>query len=298
MENKKLNIAELLKDCSSGMELDCLMYEDVYFDYVDECNIIHCYIQHKTYKTSLEFSQHGTPNNDTKSKCVIFPKNKNTWEGFQRPFKDGDVIFYDDNIAIFKKWGDETLFGTYVKLYIHRTSIDKDFPLFGKGIRKETRLATEEEKQKLFNAIKANGYHWNSETKTLEKLPKFKVDNKIKLKGGDEIGYVTQVTDCYFTIKCKNNTHCWPVERQDAWELVTEKFDINSLQTFDKVLVRCSNDTSWTPQFFAYYRPNSKFPFVCTYNTWSQCIPYNEDTKHLTNTKDDCDEYYKNWNYE
>ena len=33
-----------------------------------------------------------------------------------------------------------------------------------------TRLATEEEKQKLFDVIKANGYRWNAETKTLEKL--------------------------------------------------------------------------------------------------------------------------------
>lgn len=31
MENK-INIVELLKDCPQGMELDCTMYEDVYFD--------------------------------------------------------------------------------------------------------------------------------------------------------------------------------------------------------------------------------------------------------------------------
>ena len=43
-------------------------------------------------------------------------------------------------------------------------------PLFGKSVRKEVRLATEDEKQKLFQAIKDNGYKWNPETKTLEKL--------------------------------------------------------------------------------------------------------------------------------
>ena len=31
-------------------------------------------------------------------------------------------------------------------------------------------LATEEEKQKLFQAIMDNGYAWNSETRTLDKL--------------------------------------------------------------------------------------------------------------------------------
>ena len=93
MENKiKINIAELLKDCSRGMELDCTMYEDVYFDYVDELNNIHCYIQQEFNKTSVIFNQDGTPTSHTKSKCVIFPKGKTTWEGFQIPFKDGDIV--------------------------------------------------------------------------------------------------------------------------------------------------------------------------------------------------------------
>ena len=33
---EKLNIAELLKDCPSGMELDCPMYDNVKLDYVLE----------------------------------------------------------------------------------------------------------------------------------------------------------------------------------------------------------------------------------------------------------------------
>ena len=91
---EKINIAEILKDCPKGMELDCTMYENVYFDYVDELNNIHCYIQQEFNKTSVIFNQDGTPTSHTKSKCVIFPKEKTTWEGFHRPFKDGDVLSY------------------------------------------------------------------------------------------------------------------------------------------------------------------------------------------------------------
>lgn len=87
MKSNIINIAEILKDCPSGMELDCTMYEDVYFDYVDELNMIHCYIQCDNYKTSIAFNQHGTPNCYIKSKCVIFPKGKTTWEGFVPPNK-------------------------------------------------------------------------------------------------------------------------------------------------------------------------------------------------------------------
>jgi hypothetical protein len=106
MENK-INIAELLRDCPSGMELNCMIYEDVYFDYVDELNIIHCYIQHETHKTSITFNQHGTPNSNIKSKCVIFPKGKTTWEEFYT-FKDGDIIYNQDikAVAIFCKQTD------------------------------------------------------------------------------------------------------------------------------------------------------------------------------------------------
>lgn len=174
MENK-INIAELLKDCPKGMELDCTMYEDVCFDYVDELNIIHCYMQHETHKTSITFNQHGTPNSDIKSKCVIFPKGKTTWKGFQRPFKDGDIV-------VTKTFNNFIFYAIYkgvenreVLTYVDYTPDDNrlinvNHTLCYSCEIIEQRLATEEEKQKLFDAIKANGYKWNTETKTLEKL--------------------------------------------------------------------------------------------------------------------------------
>jgi hypothetical protein len=144
------------------------MYEDVYFDYVDELNIIHCYIQCENYKTSITFNQHGTPNSTTKSKCVIFPKGKTTWEGFVHPckFKDGDVAISDS--------GDIHLLRTANSSYCayrqnSPTKLDKTITIAVNVVR----FATEEEKAKLFQAIKDNGYKWNSDTKTLEKLLKF-----------------------------------------------------------------------------------------------------------------------------
>lgn len=83
-------------------------------------------------------------------------------------------------------------------------------------------------------------------------------------------------------------------ELQDEYELVPNKFDITTLKPFDKVLVRCSNNGTWVPQFFAKYKPDSQYPFVCTYNCWSQGIPY-ENNEHLFDTTNDCDEFYKTW---
>ena len=41
MENK-INVAELLKYCPSGMELDCAMWDNLYFDRVED-DMIYCY---------------------------------------------------------------------------------------------------------------------------------------------------------------------------------------------------------------------------------------------------------------
>ena len=62
------------------------------------------------------------------------------------------------------------------------------------------RFATEEEKEKLFQAIKENGYKWNAETKTLEKLsqPKFKVGDKIKHKDDKTVITITGIKDDYY----------------------------------------------------------------------------------------------------
>lgn len=75
-----------------------------------------------------------------------------------------------------------------------------------------------------------------------------------------------------------------------------ERFDPNTLHPFDKVIVRNGSYDIWRANFFGYR--NNKNPlgqFDCFGFIWSLCIPYNEETKHLVGTTDDCPEYYKWW---
>ena len=72
-----------------------------------------------------------------------------------------------------------------------------------------------------------------------------------------------------------------------------ERFDPKTLQPFDKVLVRGQNGQNWRAELFSHV--DNDFHMVVGSCYWTQCIPYNEDTKHLLGTSDDCPEYYKWW---
>ena len=72
-----------------------------------------------------------------------------------------------------------------------------------------------------------------------------------------------------------------------------EKFDPKTLKPFDKVLVR-DEDCYWTADLFSHI-DDSIGRVCCSWYSWKQCIPYNDETKHLVGTSDDCHEYYKWW---
>ena len=77
---------------------------------------------------------------------------------------------------------------------------------------------------------------------------------------------------------------------------VTEKFDPKTLQPFDKVLARDSLSDKWRADFFEKIEENNiHYNVTCITCMWMQCIPYNEETKHLFDTREECPEYYRWW---
>ena len=71
-----------------------------------------------------------------------------------------------------------------------------------------------------------------------------------------------------------------------------EKFDPKTLKPFDKVLIRNVDNGFWNAAFFSYIAGQW---VNCVGSGTAECIPYNEATKHLLGTKEDCPEYYKWW---
>lgn len=213
MENKKINIAELLKDCPKGMELDCTIIDNVVFEKIDVSSSHHPIIIRRTdskdSNTTIHLTKYGQYSDEEDYKCVIFPKGKTTWEGFAPSckFKVGDKIRLKENHT-----------------YIYTIT----------GIRE-----------------KENKY------------------------------------ECGVTFVLR-------FSEQDNWELVPNKFDINTLKPFDKVLVRDNNEQFWTCDWFSFHDTKQVYPFACVGHYVSQCIPY-EGNQHLLGTINDCDNFYKTW---
>ena len=104
--------------------------------------------------------------------------------------------------------------------------------------------------------------------------------------------------------KLYNNGECivFPSKYQHDWSKFdapwykNDKFDPNTLQPFDRVLVRDVKEQKWECGLFSHIDKSYKdFPFLCTGSCCKICIPYNEHTKHLVGTTDEAPEYYRYW---
>lgn len=93
----------------------------------------------------------------------------------------------------------------------------------------------------------------------------------------------------------------FPSENQRDWNKFEaswykkEKFDPKTLRSYDKVIVRDNNTESWCCNIFSHVRENYYSNYVCIDCGYVQCIPYNDETKHLVGTTDKAPEFYRYW---
>lgn len=75
-----------------------------------------------------------------------------------------------------------------------------------------------------------------------------------------------------------------------------DRFNINILQPFDKILARDYSNDNWECALFSHIEKLESGDRVLTVGSfYNMCIPYNEETKHLIGTTEDCLDYYKWW---
>lgn len=315
--NEKLNLVEILKDCPRGTKLYYTVYGEVKFDHVAISSKYPIVLRLKGGKSYGSLTSEGKFDIKHDGECLLFPsKEQRDWSKFKPKkdwfvspceFKDGDILSYQckgfNNRSIYIYRYHKRFNTSY---YVALSGDDNEFRIdnTGKwalnGYNDTVRFATEEEKQKLFDAIKERGYKWNVETKTLEKLiePKFKVGDKIVNRVNMYMGdishqcVISEITEDKYIL---NDGGYINIKNQDIWELVPNKFDPKTLKPFDKVLVRDKSCYNWMCELFSHIRTEYTFNYWCIGNGYKYCIPYNDETKHLLGTSDEAPEYYRYW---
>lgn len=194
--NENLNLVEILKDCPKGTKLYSTIFGEV--EFVDCDNLYQIVVAkgNKYYYFTLQGVFIFERIKYHTGECVLFPsKDQRDWSKFNPKneelvppceFKDGDILSYQcgylKNRSIYIYRYHKTLNTAYYVALSGNTNpifrIDNKGKCALNGYDHTVRFATEEEKQKLFDAIKLNGYEWNAETKTLGRLVKPKFDPK------------------------------------------------------------------------------------------------------------------------
>ena len=92
----------------------------------------------------------------------------------------------------------------------------------------------------------------------------------------------------------------FPSKEQRDWSKFTapwykkDRFDLKTLQPFDKVLVKVGS--YWRIELFSHmYEYKGDIYYACVMSSYKECIPYNDETKRLVNTSEEAPEYYRYW---
>ena len=91
-----------------------------------------------------------------------------------------------------------------------------------------------------------------------------------------------------------------PSTEQRDWSKFTapwykkDRFDLKTLQPFDKVLVKVGS--YWRIELFSHmYEYKGDIYYACVMSSYKECIPYNDETKRLVNTSEEAPKFYRNW---
>lgn len=291
--NENLNLIDILKDCPKGTKFYSIIYGDVYFEYIESSTP---YPYPVTLKSSsgekIAVTSKGQHYFYYNGECTLFPsREQRDWSKWHLPFVDGDIVTYENQIGIFKKYISED--NGLVECYVF---LDNDLGICIDGDYYVEDFATEEEKQKLFKAIKKYGYNWNAEKKVLEKLSnlKFKIGNRLQWKGNSNSD-ITTVTKLEKDRYILNNGNYIKFGEEHLFNVILG-FDPKTLKPFDKVLGRYNKFDTWKALYFSHISKNDKQQFYyCGTGLFIYCIPYNDDTEHLVGTDKEAPEYYRYW---
>lgn len=261
-------------------------------------------------------------NSGMNGECLLFPSNDlRDWDLFTK-FKKGDIIVNRVGIiAIFDHVDSD--YAIVYKAIRHTNGQIVVKTDTGIGYARGARLATKEEKDLFFEALTNAGYSWNGE----EVISMFKKGDII-VSGQNTLAIIDHVGDfgshkdvvyyqaCYNTLhgmiiktdigvgSIKDCRHACESDKKYFLSILEEmgytvkdgtvckkKFDPQSFEPFQKVLVRATITSNWRCTFFSHMYGDKA---ICSSDNWPYCIPY-KGNEHLRGKSDDCDDFYNWW---
>lgn len=303
-----MNIVEILKYCPEGTKLYSLVEGEVTLKNISDSDEYP--IKVVTYNGDTKYyTKDGLFfTNRPGGECVLFPsKEQRDWSKFRIPFKAGDIVMMEDGETpfIFKEYIDNIYAHCYCGVDTCDTLIT-EAPEDVYWASQRIIPASEKARIILFDKIAEAGYKWNADTLELEKIePKFKEGDVLINKSGTlflSTGIIIKdVIQCYSLfadgtfISCGVSISSLKLASSEARDKVyftlakkgykydkeQHKIIKQTFKPFDMVLVRDIPSERWSINLFSYYDEEDKdFPYVCLYNRYSKCIPY-EGNEHL-----------------
>lgn len=288
-----INIAKLLKDAPKGTKLYSPLFGEVKLD--DAGGMIYVTTKYGSSKCFTETGCYYVDNETFSTECLLFPsKDCRTWEGWKPPvkpkFKVGDWVVYCGKIYQITNIG-ETLY-TYTSLKTGSFFFNKIETTDNSGA---TRLWTiQDAKDGDVLALNGKPFIYSDKYEKnycyIDNCGQFRVNFSLVLEGNCVHPATKEQRDLLFK-KMREVGYTWDENKKEL-KKIPKHYDISNLKPFDKVLVRQNDSCTWGVSFFGRY---SEMFMCCNNVCFKQCIPLNDDTKHLFGTTDMCDEQYINW---
>lgn len=292
-----INILELLKNAPQSMKLYSPIYGDVEFKYIEDGRII---VKDK-YGFDRIFSKYGEYVINYDSECLLFPsKDCRSWEEWSlstKPkFKNGDWLISDvGNIYQLIGISDDRyeLIDTHLKTFSVPFSFDGNLRKWALADIKYGNvlantagcilIAKDNEsclcyidKNGEFHAYNNKWFFANFSDNTL--TPATKEQRELLFHKMKEAGYEWD--------SCKKKLR-----------KIKQHYDIGNFKPGMPVLVRETSLNTWQYTLFShcYIGVDGLTRFNAGLIGFTQCIPFNENTKYLLGTTDMCPEEYINW---
>lgn len=324
MENE-LNIAAILKEKPTETKLWSPMLGDCIYCYNNTYpeEIIIAFTDKNGEEKEWTFSYSGRTISapDTADVCLFPSKQMRDWHKFA--WKKGDVLVNSRGLKIlFDRWANDNYTSFHAKTInlvedafldtnLHTLASEKEAKSFIKCIEEKLggklNLETLEiEKQHEFKDGDIVVVDKNKE-RNLAKIIAIYNDGDILLGFNsyaylnvslEKLNFCSEVLVCGRTPRLaseEENLQLFDALAKEGkrWNPDTKLFEDLpkkcEFKPFQKVLAKFDEDCEWVPDFFYHYdKSDSEMPYVCIANGRAiECIPYNEETKHLLGTTDE-----------